>query len=230
MDFLQNFQDFLAGQTIQVSPVTFVVNLLLAAVFSFILSLIYIRFGTSLSNRKRFARNFILLAIVTTMIITVIKFSLALSLGLVGALSIVRFRAAIKEPEELVYLFLAIGIGVGLGADQRLITTIGFVVAIIVIFLIGMRRRAEENQNLHLNIAGSTGKNPDKIELSAVLEVLKKYCSTVDLRRFDETDESIEASFSVEIEDFDKLNEAKAELRNLSKSIQITFLDNKGVG
>ena len=51
------------------------------------------------------------LAIITTLVITVIKFSLALSLGLVGALSIVRFRAAIKEPEELVFLFLIISIG-----------------------------------------------------------------------------------------------------------------------
>ena len=224
MDFLQ---EFLTGQTIQVSPVTFTINLLLAAVLSFILSAIYIRFGTTLSNRRRFARNFILLALTTTMIITVIKFSLALSLGLVGALSIVRFRAAIKEPEELVYLFLAIGIGVGLGADQKLITTIGFLVAIAAIFIMNMRRRAEETQNLHLNI---TSHNPDKIEIGDILDVLKKYCSAVDLRRFDETAELIEASFSIEVENFEKLNEAKAELRKLSKSIQITFLDNKGVG
>ena len=47
-----------------------------------------------------------MLAITTTVVITVVKFSLALSLGLVGALSIVRFRAAIKEPEELIHLFL----------------------------------------------------------------------------------------------------------------------------
>ena len=54
--------------------------------------------------------------------ITIVKSSLALSLGLVGALSIVRFRTAIKEPEELSYAFLSIAIGLGLGADQRLTT------------------------------------------------------------------------------------------------------------
>ena len=226
MDWFQGLQEFLTGQTIQVSPLAFFINLLLSAVFTFILGIIYIRFGTSLSNRRRFARNFILLAVTTTMIITVIKFSLALSLGLVGALSIVRFRAAIKEPEELAYLFLAIGVGVGLGAEQRLITTIGFLVAIAVIIVLGMQRSREETQNLHLNI---TSHNPDKIELSDILEVLKKYCSAVDLRRFDETEELIEASFSIEIDNFDKLNEAKTELRKLSESIQITFLDNKGL-
>ena len=48
----------------------------------------------------------------TMLIISIVKSSLALSLGLVGALSIIRFRAAIKEPEELAYLFLAIGISI----------------------------------------------------------------------------------------------------------------------
>ena len=58
-------------------------------------------------------------------IITIVKSSIALSLGLVGALSIVRFRAAIKEPEELTFLFICIAIGVGLGAGQRNIIIIG---------------------------------------------------------------------------------------------------------
>ena len=49
------------------------------------------------------------------LVITVVKSSLALSLGLVGALSIVRFRTPIKEPEDLVYIFISIGIGIGIG-------------------------------------------------------------------------------------------------------------------
>lgn len=64
------------------------------------------------------ARVFPLLTIVTIAVIGVVKSSLALSLGLVGALSIVRFRAAIKDPGELVYLFLCIGVGLALGAVQ----------------------------------------------------------------------------------------------------------------
>ncbi len=56
------------------------------------------------------------------MLILVVKTSLALSLGFVGALSIIRFRTPIKEPEELIYLFLSIGLGLGYGANQTLIT------------------------------------------------------------------------------------------------------------
>ena len=67
----------------------------------------------------------------TMLIITIVKSSLALSLGLVGALSVVRFRTAIKEPEELSYLFFTIAIGLGFGANQTLITVIGFVLIAI---------------------------------------------------------------------------------------------------
>ncbi len=69
------------------------------------------------------------------LIITIVKSSLALSLGLVGALSIVRFRSAIKEPEELAYLFLCIAIGLGLGASQTAITTLAFIVIMGVLML-----------------------------------------------------------------------------------------------
>ncbi|MCI0696355.1 DUF4956 domain-containing protein [candidate division KSB1 bacterium] len=89
-----------------------------SAVLAYLLSLVYAQYGHALSNRKMFARNFVMITMTTMLIITIVKASLALSLGLVGALSIVRFRAAIKEPEELAYLFLAIGIGLGFGADQ----------------------------------------------------------------------------------------------------------------
>ena len=59
------------------------------------------------------------ICLTTLLVISVVKSSLALSLGLVGALSIVRFRTPIKEPEELAYIFLAIAIGLALGADQK---------------------------------------------------------------------------------------------------------------
>ena len=118
MNKTNSFEQFLTTQSAQIPLAAFVVDLLLAALLSWVLARMYTRFGTSLSNRRNFARNFVLLTTTTMLIITIVKSSLALSLGLVGALSIVRFRAAIKEPEELMYLFLSIGIGLGLGAGD----------------------------------------------------------------------------------------------------------------
>ena len=70
------------------------------------------------------------------LIITIIKSSLALSLRLVGALSNIRFRTAIKEPEELMFLFISIALGLGFGANQTFITLIGFLLIIIAIILL----------------------------------------------------------------------------------------------
>ena len=135
MNKVQTFQEFLATQSVQVSIWGFMLDLILAALLGFILSKIYIKYGSSLSNRKMFARNFILMTMTTMLVISVVKSSLALSLGLVGALSIVRFRAAIKEPEELAYLFITIAIGLGLGGDQRLITVAAFTIMVGIIWL-----------------------------------------------------------------------------------------------
>lgn len=140
MNKIQTFQEFLTTQSVQVPVFTFVLNLLLAALLGYILSLVYVRYGKALSNRRGFAANFILMAMTTMLIISIVKSSLALSLGLVGALSIVRFRAAIKEPEELAYLFPTISIGLGLGADQTVITIVAF---LIIIGIIWFKNRSE---------------------------------------------------------------------------------------
>lgn len=226
MGRFESFQQFIATQSVEVETIGFVANLVMATVLALILGVLYVRYGTSLSNRRMFARNFVLMTMTTMLIITIVKSSLALSLGLVGALSIVRFRAAIKEPEELAYLFLAIALGLGFGADQAKITTIGFVIVASVILLSRRSFRAVENQNLHVTV---TSEGSGKLELSQVIDILKAHCRSVDLRRFDETENISEASFLIESDNFDQLKEAKSELQSLNKSIHITFMDNKGL-
>ena len=227
MNKFQTFQEFLTTQSVQVPVLGFVFNLFMATVLAFILSRLYVRYGNSLSNRKMFARNFVLMTMTTMLIITIVKSSLALSLGLVGALSIVRFRAAIKEPEELAYLFLTIAIGLGFGADQRIITLLAFAMIALFIWLRSFSHKSEENQNLYLTISSH---NPRKIELKDIMETLNKYCPEISLKRFDESKEMLEASFLVEFDDFQQFEQCKSSLQNFNDSIKITFLENKGIG
>ena len=130
----QNLQNFFLNSNIEINFGNFFIALLLSLLLSFIVKLTYLKVGRALNDKDYFSDTFIPLAIITTLVITVVKFSLALSLGLVGALSIVRFRAAIKEPEELVYLFFVIAIGLANGANQFLLSIISTL--IIVFFLI----------------------------------------------------------------------------------------------
>ncbi len=217
----QTFQEFLASQSIEIPVASFIVNLILAAILSFLLRGLYVRWGRSLSNRKSFGRNLILITTTTMLIITVVKSSLALSLGLVGALSIVRFRTAIKEPEELAYLFLAIALGLGLGADQRLVTLIGFVIITAIIWLTRTTAGSSDNQNLYLTVGSH---NPDKLGLKDIVSVLEKHCTGVILKRFDDATELLEATFLIELNGFQRLEAVRTDLQSLSDSLTITFV------
>lgn len=137
-----------------VSALTLCAYLLLGGVLALYCQFLYRRCSASPSDTDTITRIFPLLTLVTTAVIAVVKSSLALSLGLVGALSIVRFRAAIKEPEELVYLFLCIAIGLALGAEQPLLAIA--LVLVSTVFVLGMylTGRSRRQQSLLLTITG----------------------------------------------------------------------------
>ncbi len=226
MDKTQSFKEFLATHTVHVPAIEFIVNILIVAGLSLILSYVYVHYGKSLSNRRRFSQNFLTIGMTTMLIITIVKTSLALSLGLVGALSIVRFRAAIKEPEELAYLFLSIAIGLGLGANQRLITFLGFCAIIIMIIIKTNSKNFEEHRNMVLTITLHDTKN---IEISDINNVLEKYCSSVELKRYDKSIKLDEYIYFVEIDTINSLETSISKLHKLSDNVEIKFVDNKGV-
>lgn len=206
--------------------VDFVINLGLAALLAWVLSVVYARCGSSLSNRRMFGGNFVLLAMTTMLIISIVKSSLALSLGLVGALSIVRFRAAIKEPEELAYLFLTIAIGLGFGADQREVTLIAFATIAVVLWLRSLANRSSERSGYCL-VINSSGEG--RAKAADIVRVLKGHCREVELKRLDETPQALEASFIIGVVSLEALEASKDELRGLDSSIGISFLDSAGV-
>lgn len=204
----------------------FVLSLGLAALLGVILGQVYIHFGQSLSNRRLLARNFLLLTVTTTLIITIVKSSLALSLGLVGALSIVRFRAAIKEPEELAFLFLAISVGLGLGAGQALVTVVAFAVILGLIVIRSFVRGAPDQPNLYLTVASPT---PGKLSAKQILEALSASGARASLKRFDESPDLLEAAFLVDFKDTGKLEQFSQRLRELSETVKVSCVDDRGL-
>ncbi|MCO6491584.1 MAG: DUF4956 domain-containing protein [Phaeodactylibacter sp.] len=222
----QTFEQFLANQVPEISPWNFLINLLLTALLAHLLGRIYSRFGTSLSNKKMFAANFELIAVTTMIIITIVKSSLALSLGLVGALSIVRFRAAIKEPQELAYIFLTIALGLGFGADQRIVTTIGFFFVVAVIWGKDFLRPADAQRSLNFTVMAE---NALGISLDSIVEAVMPHCKELEMKRLDENKDFMEAAFVAEFHNFNDLNKARAALHGLDGSIQVSFLDQNGI-
>jgi hypothetical protein len=97
-------------------------------------------------------------------------------------------------------------------------------VALIVLVRLG--RRGAPSHNLYMTVDSTS---PEKLSLDRIVEVMRRHFSGVDLKRFDETSEALEASFRVEFEDYARLEEAKRELLAAQRNLKITFLDVQGV-
>ena len=70
---------------------------------------------------------------------------------------------------------------------------------------------------------------PHKVSLERIVEVLKRNCAKLNIKRFDENKEILEAAFLTEFDNFEQISKAKSELQGLSDNIKITFLDNRGI-
>lgn len=110
--------------------------MVISLILSMVIFLTYkITFSGVMYNRK-FNISLVMLTLVTTMVMFVIGSDIALSLGMVGALSIVRFRTAIKDPRDTVYIFWSIGVGLSVGTGNYLVSSIGsvFLLGVLSIF------------------------------------------------------------------------------------------------
>jgi len=218
------FEKFLITENTNLSITDFLINSAIIIVMTWLLSLTYQKAGKSLSNRKDFGANFMLLAFTTMLIITIVKSSLALSLGLVGALSIVRFRAAIKEPEELAYLFFSISLGLGLGANQILIVISAFFVLMLILWTRYFIGGKDESQNLFVTISSKSNNKP---ELNEVQDIMKKHFNRHQLKRFDEQADVTELSYIADIKKSANLESFRKELLEKYNDISISFIDSK---
>lgn len=206
------------------SVFTFVLNIVIATILLFVLSRLYTKFGASISNRKQLSRVLILVGLTTFIIISIVKSSLALSLGLVGALSIVRFRTAIKEPEELGFFFISIAIGLGMGANQFLPTFIGFILLVLVITLMKQNKLGDTiSQNLLLNLSAE-GRNKNDI-IEKISSVLAKNCNQLEMKRLNMTEKSIDINFLINLANLEGLQTISRELAIIDQDINITFID-----
>jgi len=197
--------DLLIGANIEIDFQNFVINLLVVGILSYLIKLLYIKFSTTLSNREEFSKNFVILGITTCIVITVVKNSLALSLGLVGALSIVRFRAAIKEPEELVYLFLIIATGLGAGAGQIKITVYGILFSALIIFFNSLIRTKEITKSGVLNLGIITKKRMNESDTNKILEIVQKNIKELKFMSLSSTDENTTINLNVKAKDTKQL-------------------------
>jgi hypothetical protein len=216
----------LFGSDAPLSIPDLLVNLVVGVLLAIAIRWHFRRFGSTLSNRDEFAQVFPFVTLTVILIITVVKSSLALSLGLVGALSIVRFRTPIKEPEELAYLFISIAVGLGLGASQTIPTIISAIFILGTMAGLKWVKRDDFGKQLFLSLewqgAGATDENG---RLNSINDVILKHVSKSDLRRYDIRNERLTATYLLDINNDKILNVLIDDLRGTFPEMSVTFLD-----
>jgi hypothetical protein len=215
------FEEYLQEFNSSVELSDFLINLIVAALLALVLRLFYVRFGTSITDRFKFSLNFIPLALTTFVIITVIKSSLALSLGLVGALSIVRFRAAIKDPEELTYLFLTIAIGLVTGANKPVLAIVAITCILPIIYL---------NQSFRKNLVFSEDRmyiniRTDITDIKNIVSIVEKYVQNLSLKRMDQKEGKLNLTFVCNANSLASLDAARQHLTALSEETSVSFIE-----
>lgn len=143
MTFNDIFKSSFLDSVTEFSVIDTCLGLVFALVIGLFIFLIYKKTFTGVMYSSSFALALPGLSMVTTLVIMAVTSNVVLSLGMVGALSIVRFRAAIKEPMEIVYLFWALACGIVIGAGMIPLAVIGSVVIGAVLLLFANRKNRE---------------------------------------------------------------------------------------
>ena len=229
----QQIENFFINSAVEINITNFLFAILLAAGLAFLIKFAYIKTSKSLNDKEQFSEIFVPLAIITTLVITVVKFSLALSLGLVGALSIVRFRAAIKEPEELVFLFFVIGIGLAAGANQFFVAIVSTIITLTILYL-----RKVYNDKKNDNSFTDTSTNILQIQIERenynidkILNNIKKNVVYLNLKSFSSENKFTQFNFWFDVnkKSLDSLLKEIKKITSEDKLIKVQIFSRSGI-
>ena len=223
MNNLLDINQLINPNLAQLDVIPTLFSFFICVLMSFIVRDFYIKRSFSLTGKMHIGSIIPVLSTVVFLVIVVVKSSLALSLGLVGALSIVRFRTPIKEPEELVYLFLAIAIGLGYGAGQVLITTILSLSILLIIFMWLSNRNIAKTSEYNLVIKWTK----KDVAFEDILREISPITENLKLVRLDKGS-SGNTSVMLIVPDVDHPIEAISnKLHTLDNDIHVTFFEAK---
>ena len=172
MTFSDIFKSSFLESVTEFSPMDVLLGMVVALIVGLFIFVIYKKTFTGVMYSSGFALTLVGLALVTTLVIMAVTSNVVLSLGMVGALSIVRFRAAIKEPMEIVFLFWSIAVGIVIGAGMIPLAVIGSAIIGVVLLLFANRKSRENPYILVLNCYDETA---EQAALGLVKDAVSRY-------------------------------------------------------
>ena len=186
-----------------VGAIAAIVPLMVAAVLGFLIYYIYSRSFKGVLFNHSFGVSLALMTVLTTVITLAISSNIALSLGMVGALSIVRYRSAIKDPMDLLFLFWAVTTGITAGAHMHYLAVLSMILVVIVLLFIN---RYDPTSKMYVMIVNYAGQEIDD-ELRRILRDKRYQIKSKTIRQ-----EQIELAAEIRVsrDNFAFLNQIRA--------------------
>ena len=208
--------------TIEIPLIELIISLGIGVIVALIWAFVLSKSSRLIVDTSQYFPVFLILIPTMILIITIIKSSIALSLGLVGALSIVRFRTPIKEPEELLYIFVAIAVGLGLGANQIMPPLIGFLVIVLVLLPFNFsKNKVSASSYVIVDVVLN---NPN-FSMDDFYTILNESKLNFKIKRIHESDVS-EITLQLNKLDVSKYEIFKNKLKTKYSNVEISMVDN----
>lgn len=198
-----------------------ILDVLIGMAFALVLGLfifaVYKKSFSGVMYSTGFGMSLIGLALVTTLVIMAVTSNVVLSLGMVGALSIVRFRAAIKEPMEIVFLFWSLAVGIVIGAGMIPLAVLGSLIIGVIIMIFANRKI---NNTPYILIVNCEDENSEKRAVETIKSSVGKYL--VKSKTVNKSGIELTAEIKVKNDSTDFVNRLN-EIEGVSDATLVTF-------
>lgn len=189
----------------------------------------YKKYSTSYSSRDDYGNTILIVIISVSALIAVVKSSLALSLGLVGALSVVRFRTAVKEPVNLGFLLFTICVGIALGASQFLFGFITLLIGSIAIIFVYLKTgvKSQNDHQKESSIDSISLTLPIDINLKEIFKCLAEDCDFFNIQTFEQVSDTktCNLTFKVKFKNLDSLDDFRNKIKQKYKEANLIFFN-----
>ena len=192
-----SLSSYFLSQFENLTPWKIVIGLVMGCLVGLIIAFVYKRCYRGVLYSPTFAMTLMMLTLITTPVVMCIKSDIALSMGMVGALSIVRFRTAVKDPMDTAYMFWALTMGILLGAGQFFLTACAVVgIGLLLTVLVHIQSRGVNSYLLVVRMAEEAERQANQLVNNLRVQQLKS--KTVSAN-------GIEATYEVRVDKPDAL-------------------------
>jgi uncharacterized membrane protein YhiD involved in acid resistance len=221
------FTNYQATDLFPITGTSIVINILVALLCGLFIAWLYRQTYKGPGYSVSFVNSLVLLTMITAVVLLTIGSNLARAFGLVGAMSIIRFRTAVKDTQDIVYIFFALAVGMAAGVGYHRVAFIGTAFVGLVIFLFSRTRAAspqKEEYLLHISYS------PNGEEIPPYLVVFKKYCrrhQVINTRTADGDSSALEVSYYIRLKDKERNYRFVRELRRSEGVNQVNLFSDE---